>query len=225
MRWPRRRITSLSLPERLIKIRRNVDAQRLARAIHGFAASWCMICTPCIASASPTEGASRRWGHHHDRPPKASSARFWSHRLRRRLASRVRGPRARLRIVSIRVVGSSTASARGRLATNRPHLSIRRRSARHGAHGASGGFTAKYPWRRPRALRPLVPLRRALTIPCFNADEKDASHEFVMVADNLGSIPPNTSLMIITAGEKRYELFVTSTEQKNAVVKIVYQPE
>ncbi len=59
----------------------------------------------------------------------------------------------------------------------------------------------------------------------FNADEKDAAHEFVMVADNLGSIPPNTSLMIITAGEKRYELFVTSTEQKNAVVKIVYQPE
>lgn len=58
----------------------------------------------------------------------------------------------------------------------------------------------------------------------FNADEKDASHEFVMVADNLGSIPPNTSLMIITAGDKRYELFVTSTEQKNAVVKIVYEP-
>ena len=27
MRWPRRRITSLSLPQRLIKIRRNVDAQ------------------------------------------------------------------------------------------------------------------------------------------------------------------------------------------------------
>ena len=54
---------------------------------------------------------------------------------------------------------------------------------------------------------------------------KSGVHEFVMVAENLGSIPPNTSLMIITAGEKRYELFVTSTEQKNAVVRIEYKPE
>jgi hypothetical protein len=59
----------------------------------------------------------------------------------------------------------------------------------------------------------------------IKADENNAAHEFVMVAENLGSIPPNTALMIVTAGSQRYELFVTSTEQKNAVVKIVYQPE
>ncbi len=57
----------------------------------------------------------------------------------------------------------------------------------------------------------------------IKADEDSPVHEFVMVAENLGSIPPNTSLMIITAGDKRYELFVTSTEQKNAVVRIEYQ--
>ena len=57
----------------------------------------------------------------------------------------------------------------------------------------------------------------------INADENSPVHEFVMVAENLGSIPPNTSLMIITAGGKRYELFVTSTEQKNAVVRIEYK--
>jgi len=45
-----------------------------------------------------------------------------------------------------------------------------------------------------------------------------------MVAENLGTIPPNTALMIVTAGSQRYELFLTSTEQKNAVVKIVFQP-
>ncbi|MEJ7684050.1 MAG: hypothetical protein WKG06_40595 [Segetibacter sp.] len=56
----------------------------------------------------------------------------------------------------------------------------------------------------------------------IHADEDSPTHEFVMVAENLGSIPPNTSLMIITAGDKRYELFVTSTEQKNAVVRIEY---
>ena len=57
----------------------------------------------------------------------------------------------------------------------------------------------------------------------IKADEGAPMHEFVMVAENLGSIPPNTSLMIITAGEQRYELFVTSTEKKNAVVRIEYQ--
>lgn len=59
----------------------------------------------------------------------------------------------------------------------------------------------------------------------IKADENTPVHEFVMVAENLGSIPPNTALMIITAGDQRYELFITSTEQKNAVVRVVYQPE
>jgi hypothetical protein len=59
----------------------------------------------------------------------------------------------------------------------------------------------------------------------IKADENTPIHEFVMVAENLGSIPPNTALMVITAGSKRYELFVTSTEQKNAVVAIEYKPE
>ena len=59
----------------------------------------------------------------------------------------------------------------------------------------------------------------------IKADENTPVHEFVMVAENLGTIPPNTALMIITAGIQRYELFVTSTEQKNAVVRVVYEPQ
>ena len=43
-------------------------------------------------------------------------------------------------------------------------------------------------------------------------------HELVMVAENLGSIPPNTSVMIVTAGAKRYQVMISSTEQKNAKV-------
>jgi hypothetical protein len=43
-------------------------------------------------------------------------------------------------------------------------------------------------------------------------------HELIMVAENLGSIPPNTSLMVITAGTKRYQVFISSNEQKNAKV-------
>ncbi len=45
-------------------------------------------------------------------------------------------------------------------------------------------------------------------------------HELVMVANNLGSIPPNTSLMIVTAGDKRFQVFLSSTEQQNAKVAI-----
>ena len=49
-------------------------------------------------------------------------------------------------------------------------------------------------------------------------NESQPYHELVMVANNLGSIPPNTSVMIITAGTARHELFISSTEQKNAKV-------
>jgi hypothetical protein len=45
-------------------------------------------------------------------------------------------------------------------------------------------------------------------------------HEFVMVANNLGSIPPNTSLMVITANGTRHEIFISSSTQKNAKVVI-----
>jgi hypothetical protein len=49
-------------------------------------------------------------------------------------------------------------------------------------------------------------------------DAMDPHHELVMVADNLGSIPPNTSLMVVTANNKRYEIFISSSEQKNAKI-------
>jgi hypothetical protein len=46
----------------------------------------------------------------------------------------------------------------------------------------------------------------------------DPHHEIIMVAENLGSIPPNTSVMIITTATNRSELMITSSEQKNARV-------
>jgi hypothetical protein len=55
-------------------------------------------------------------------------------------------------------------------------------------------------------------------------DDDSPTHEFVMVAENMGTIPPNTALMIITAGNKRYEVSLTSTEQKNAMVVIEFDP-
>jgi hypothetical protein len=43
-------------------------------------------------------------------------------------------------------------------------------------------------------------------------------HEIIMVAENLGSIPPNTSVMIITTASERYQVFISSSQQKNAKV-------
>ncbi|MCG2618208.1 hypothetical protein LZZ85_28190 [Terrimonas sp. NA20] len=54
-------------------------------------------------------------------------------------------------------------------------------------------------------------------------DEENPEHELVMVAENLGRIPPNTSLMIVEAGRQRFEVRITSTEQKNALVRFRYE--
>ena len=43
-------------------------------------------------------------------------------------------------------------------------------------------------------------------------------NELVMYAENLGSIPPNTALMIITDGKNRYEVNISSTKNSNGVV-------
>lgn len=47
------------------------------------------------------------------------------------------------------------------------------------------------------------------------------SNELVMVAENLGSIPPNTSVMIAMVDGKRYETRLESTEQSSAVIRFV----
>jgi hypothetical protein len=47
-------------------------------------------------------------------------------------------------------------------------------------------------------------------------------YELVMYADNLGLIPPNTALMVVTAGNSKYEVFLSSSEQKSAAVRFVY---
>jgi hypothetical protein len=55
-------------------------------------------------------------------------------------------------------------------------------------------------------------------------DLKNTFQEVEMVAENLGSIPPNTAILIVTAGDMRYRLFLSSTETKSAAVRFVYVP-
>ncbi len=59
----------------------------------------------------------------------------------------------------------------------------------------------------------LKPISFRITI-----DPEHPHHELIMVAENLGSIPPNTSVMTVTAGSERHEVFISSNEQKNAKV-------
>ncbi len=54
-------------------------------------------------------------------------------------------------------------------------------------------------------------------------DLDKTEQEVIMVGENLGSIPPNTALMIVYAGDKRYQLYLTSDEQKNAMVRFLYE--
>ena len=53
-------------------------------------------------------------------------------------------------------------------------------------------------------------------------DLNQSFHEVEMVAENLGSIPPNTAVLIVTANGKRHQLFLSSTESKSAMVRFVY---
>jgi len=57
----------------------------------------------------------------------------------------------------------------------------------------------------------------------IRVDLNNTFHEVEMIAENVGTIPPNTALLIITAGKKRYELFLSSSDQKSAKVRFVYE--
>jgi len=51
--------------------------------------------------------------------------------------------------------------------------------------------------------------------------ELQQTNDLVMVAENLGSIPPNTSLMIAMIDGRRYEARLASTENSSALIRFV----
>jgi hypothetical protein len=51
-------------------------------------------------------------------------------------------------------------------------------------------------------------------------DPRKELNELSMFADNLGKIPPNTALMIITDGDKKHEIRLSSNLEKNATVRL-----
>ena len=53
-------------------------------------------------------------------------------------------------------------------------------------------------------------------------DENVRENVITMYADNLGSIPPNTAFMIVTDGNKRYEVHISSDTEKSGSVVFVH---
>ncbi len=52
-------------------------------------------------------------------------------------------------------------------------------------------------------------------------DELKHNNELVMYAEDLGTIAPNTALMIVTDGTKRYEVRITSDLQKSGAIRFL----
>jgi hypothetical protein len=57
----------------------------------------------------------------------------------------------------------------------------------------------------------------------LNASDLGDDNELVMVAENLGSIPPNTSFMVAIVGDKRYEARLYANENSSALIRFVKQ--
>lgn len=65
---------------------------------------------------------------------------------------------------------------------------------------------------------------KALTLTLDVDNERDMN-ELIMYADNLGSIPPNTALMVVTDGNKRYEVRISSDLEKSGSIRFVHKPK
>ncbi len=53
-------------------------------------------------------------------------------------------------------------------------------------------------------------------------DTDKFSNELIMHAENLGTIPPNTALMVVKDGTKRYEVRISSDLKNSGVIRFVY---
>ena len=55
-------------------------------------------------------------------------------------------------------------------------------------------------------------------------DFTTAQHDIIIVAHNMGSIPPNTALVVLNDANTRQEFFITTTNKVNAKFEFVYKP-
>ena len=58
----------------------------------------------------------------------------------------------------------------------------------------------------------------------LSVSDLQQENELIMVAENLGAIPPNTSYMVAVVGDKRYDAQLASTENSSAMIKLKKSP-
>lgn len=58
----------------------------------------------------------------------------------------------------------------------------------------------------------------------FTMSDVINEHEIIIVAHNMGTVPPNTALLVLKEGGNRQELFITSTNKTNAKIIVSYTP-
>jgi hypothetical protein len=72
-----------------------------------------------------------------------------------------------------------------------------------------------------RLLKEHILLAEEAYIMKIAVTDLQSDNELVMVAENLGTIPPNTSLMVAIVEDKRYEAHLQSSEGSSALVRLV----
>ena len=68
----------------------------------------------------------------------------------------------------------------------------------------------------------LIPSKKLTTSPIsldIKIEDNIDTYDVTMFAETLGTIPPNTALMIVTTSTDRYEINITSTEQTSGAVR------
>lgn len=65
---------------------------------------------------------------------------------------------------------------------------------------------------------------KALTLK-LHVDETKTVNELIMYAENLGTIPPNTALMVVNDGDNRYEVRISSDLEKSGVIRFIHKPK
>jgi len=59
----------------------------------------------------------------------------------------------------------------------------------------------------------------------IDIDENITDHDITICAQNLGEIAPNTAVIIVTSGKKRFELHSSCSLNENAVLHLIYKPD
>ncbi len=57
----------------------------------------------------------------------------------------------------------------------------------------------------------------------LDATTDRAINELIMYAENLGTYPPNTALMVVNDGEKRYEVRISSDLKKSGTIRFIHK--